>query len=299
MLDPPEGTVPTKEGEAQVTEAIEFEVEQSDDEEEEEFEEEEGFKTPSPKKQKAAPKTTTPRMPTKRAPRKVVTIDDLTKSLDGTNLEGLPQMASAGLGFPVLCGRYTEDKIVGPFKVVSKHYTLIRMIPHNCLTEDMVSLEWTDCYTLHVTIRWPSFFWKIGNHIAFQKDSTTPTEFHFTDGHSVFNSVMRYLEQRADLTDENNPKINDIVIFKFDNKMDTEFGYSEVLDVKISKDDIDEKAGEAMPPGEHIKVHQIILMQATPEDEKKKTIKTSTRKTKTGKFDFFYSFMCAYCIVLY
>jgi hypothetical protein len=27
VLDPPEGTVPTKEGEAQITEAIEFEVE--------------------------------------------------------------------------------------------------------------------------------------------------------------------------------------------------------------------------------------------------------------------------------
>jgi hypothetical protein len=64
FLDPPEGTVPTKEGEARMTEAIEFEVEQSDDkyDEEEEFEEEEeGFKTSSPKKRKAAPKTTTPK----------------------------------------------------------------------------------------------------------------------------------------------------------------------------------------------------------------------------------------------
>jgi hypothetical protein len=292
-------TSPTKEGEAQITEAIQFEAEQSDDgyEEEEEFEEEEGFKTPSPEKQKAGPKTTTPRMPQKSAPRKIVTIDDLTKSLDGTTLKGLPQLASAGLGFPVLCGWYTEDKIVGPFKVVSKHYTLIRMIPHNCLTEDMITLEWTDCHTLYVTIRCPSFFWKIGNHIAFQKDSTTPTEFHFTDGHYVFNYVMRYLEQRADLTDQNNPKINDIVIFKFDNKMDTEFGYSEVLDVKITKDDIDEKAGEAMPPGEHIKVHQIILMQATPEDEKKKTTKTSARKTKTGELiSFIHVCVCIYVL---
>ena len=33
---------------------------------------------------------------------------------------------------------------------------------------------------------------------------------------------MRYLEQRADLTDKNNPKINDVVVFKFDNKMDTQ-----------------------------------------------------------------------------
>ena len=54
-----------------MTEAIEFEVEQSDDkyDEEEEFEEEEeGFKTPSPKKRKAkaAPKTITPTMYTKK-----------------------------------------------------------------------------------------------------------------------------------------------------------------------------------------------------------------------------------------
>ena len=113
-------------------------MEESDDDYEEEEEEEE-VEVSTPKKQKVAPKTPTPRrMSTnkKKAPtKKVVTIDDLAKSLDGTTLEGLPQMASAGLGFPVLCGRYTEDKIVGPFKVVSKHYTLIQMIPHNYLTE--------------------------------------------------------------------------------------------------------------------------------------------------------------------
>ena len=268
---------------SKVSPAFDIEVEGSDDDYEEE-EVEEGFKTPSPKKQQAASKST-PRMPTKKTapPKKVVSIDELTKQFDGTKLEGLPQMASAGLGFPVLCGRYTEDKIVGPFKVESKHYTLIRMIPHNCLTAKMVTLEWTDKHTLRVTIRWPSFFWKIGNHIAFQKDSTTPATFHFTQGHQVFNSVMRYLEQRADLTDENNPKINDVVVFKFDNAMDTTFGYSEVLDVLITEDDVDLAAGEAVPVGDTIKVHQIILMQATPEDEKLKTIKTSARKNKTGK----------------
>ena len=94
---------------------------------------------------------------------------------------------------------------------------------------------------------------------------------------------MRYLEQRADLTDENNPKINDVVVFKFDNAMDTTFGYSEVLDVLITEDDVDLAAGEAVPVGDTIKVHQILLMQATPEDEKLKTIKTSARKNKTGK----------------
>ena len=154
ILDPPAGTVTTNiEREASKAVAFEIEVEGTDEEDAyEEFEEEEGFKTPSPKKQRKA--TPTPRM-SKKTPtkKKVVTIDDLTKSLDGTNLQGLPQMASAGLGFPVLCGRYTEDKIVGPFKVESKHYTLIRMIPHNSLTENMVTLEWIDDRTLRVTIQ--------------------------------------------------------------------------------------------------------------------------------------------------
>jgi hypothetical protein len=79
----------------------------------------------------------------------------------------------------------------------------------------MVALEWTDNSTLVVVIQWPSFFWKIGNHIAFQKDSIIPPpppEFHYTAGHSVFNSVTRYLEQRADLSDKNSPKINDSVV---------------------------------------------------------------------------------------
>jgi hypothetical protein len=285
ILNPPPGTVTTNtEREASTTVAFEIEVEESEEESEEEFDPE-GYKTPSPKKLRkpTATPTPTPRM-SKKTPtkKKVVTIDDLTKSLDGTNLQGLPQMASAGLGFPVLCGRYTEDKIVGPFKVESKHYTLIRMIPHNSLTENMVTLEWIDDRTLRVTIQWPSFFWKIGNHVAFQKDSKTPAEFHFTSGHTVFNSVMRYLEQRADFSDEKNPKVYDHIIFKFDNPMDTEFGYSEVLDVEITEADLDKKAGEELPPGNAIKVHQIILMEATPEEEKKKTISTSARKTKTG-----------------
>ena len=65
--------------------------------------------------------------------------------------------------------------------------------------------------------------------------------------------------------------------------MDTSFGYSEVLDVEIMEANLDLKAGEALPTGSSIKVNQMILMEATPEDEKNKTIETSARKTKTGK----------------
>jgi hypothetical protein len=299
ILDPPPGTVVTnKEGEASTgTEAIEIEVEGSEEEEdyneEEEFEEEfeEGFKTPSPKKQKATSKTTTPRRMAKKAtPRKVVTIDDLTKSFDGTSLDGLPQMASAGLGFPVLCGRFTKEKRITPFKVEKNSFVLIRMIPHNCLTAKMVSLEWTDECTLVITIQWPSFFWKIGNHVSFQKGSTTPAEFHFAEDHMVFNSVARYLEQRADLSDEDNPKVFDKIVFKFDNPMDSTFGYSEVLDVLITEADLDKGAGEELPTGDSIKVHQIILKEKKPEEEGKKTIKTSARKTNTGRIVYLFCY---------
>ena len=109
-------------------EAIEIEVENSDDEyEEEEVEVEEGFKTPSPKKKKATP---TPRMSKqKRTPvvksKTEMSIDDLTKQFDGTSLEGIPAMASAGLGFPVLCGRYTKEKRVSPFKLETNSFVLI------------------------------------------------------------------------------------------------------------------------------------------------------------------------------
>jgi hypothetical protein len=301
ILDPPAGTVVTnKEGEASTgPEAIEIVVEGSEEEEEEEeedytedeeFDEEEGFKTPSPKKQKATPKTTTPRrrMVKKATPRKAVTMDDLTKAFDGTSLDGLPQMASAGLGFPVLCGRYTKEKRISPFKLESNSFVLIRMIPHNCLTERMVTLEWTDECTLVVTIQWPSFFWKIGDHVSFQKGSTAPAEFHFAEDHMVFNSVSRYLEQRADLSDENNPKVFDKIVFKFDNPMDNIFGLSEVLDVEITEADLNKEAGEELPVGNSIKVHQIILKEKKPEEEGKKTIKTSARKTKTGRIVYLF-----------
>ena len=267
-------------------EAIEIEVENSDDEyEEEEVEVEEGFKTPSPKKKKATP---TPRMSKqKRTPvvksKTEMSIDDLTKQFDGTSLEGIPAMASAGLGFPVLCGRYTKEKRVSPFKLETNSFILIRMIPHNCLTARMVTLEWTDDRTLVLTIKWPSFFWKIGNHVQFQKDSTAPAEFHFPEDHIVFNSVARYLEKRADLTDEQDPKVFDKIVFKFDNPMDTTFGISEVLTVVITDADLDKAAGEVLPDAGSIKVHQLILKEKQPEDGRKKTIKTSARKTKTGK----------------
>ena len=112
-----------------MTEAIEFEVEQLDDkyDEEEEFEEEEeGFKTPSPKKRKAAPKTTTPKDVYKKessrrrriCPSKIL----LNHSMVPALLDGLLQMASAGLGFPILCGRYTEkEKRISPFNFDSRY----------------------------------------------------------------------------------------------------------------------------------------------------------------------------------
>jgi hypothetical protein len=267
-----------------ITPAFDIEVEESDDDyEEEEVEVEEGFKTPSPKKQKATPRMSKQKKTPVVKSKTEMSIDDLTKQFDGTSLEGIPAMASAGLGFPILCGRYTKEKRVSPFKLETNSFVLIRMIPHNCLTARMVTLEWTDDCTLVLTIKWPSFFWKIGNHVQFQKDSTAPAEFHFPEDHIVFNSVARYLEKRADLTDEQHPKVFDKIVFKFDNPMDTTFGISEVLTVVITDADLDKAAGEVLPDAGSIKVHQLILKEKQPEDGRKKTIKTSARKTKTGK----------------
>ena len=36
--------------------------------------------------------------------KKDISNEDLTKSVDGTSLVGPPKMASASLGFPILCG---------------------------------------------------------------------------------------------------------------------------------------------------------------------------------------------------
>jgi hypothetical protein len=123
-------------------------------------EEEEEVEESTPKKQKQTPQKATPSMSKSKKStksKKDMSIGDLTKSFDGASLDGLPQMASAGLGFPVLCGRYTKEKRISPFKLESNSFVLIRMIPHNCLTERMVTLEWTDECTLVVTIQWPSF----------------------------------------------------------------------------------------------------------------------------------------------
>jgi len=76
--------------------------------------------------------------------------------------------------------------------------------------------------------------------------------------------------------------------------MDTTFGISEVLDVEIKDTDLDTTAGEVMPIGSSIKVHQIILKEKKPDEEGKKTIKTSARKTNTGRI--VYLFCCSHTL---
>ena len=88
--------------------------------------------------------------------------------------------------------------------------------------------------------------------------------FHFNKArqppeHTVYNSVAQYVEMRTNLSEENSPMVFDKIALKFDSPIDSAFGHSEVIDVKIKDTDLDKATCEISPVGSSIKDHPIIM----------------------------------------
>ena len=86
--------------------------------------------------------------------------------------------------------------------------------------------------------------------------------FHFNKArqppeHTVYNSVAQYVEMRTNLSEENSPMVFDKIALKFDSPIDSAFGHSEVIDVKIKDTDLDKATCEISPVGSSIKDHPI------------------------------------------
>ena len=213
-------------------------------------------------------------------------IDELTRAFDGTHLDQLPTWNSAGAGFPILCGGWSKSVNISPFEVKTDNYFLIRMLPHSTITEKMVNLIWQDDYTLHIILQWPSFFFNTNEQVTIQDGETE--ELKFGPGHQVFTSITKYLRGRVNMTDASKPKVFEKIVFNFPNKMDRSYDSSlvEVLKVEVTDDHINTAVGEELPPGNVVKMVQIILRELPDEEETPKTIAIKSRDVKLGTNNF-------------
>jgi hypothetical protein len=227
-------------------------------------------------------------------PNKSIPIDELCRSFDGTTLdEGI---TVSTMTTPILFGSWTvQEQGPGFLEVINKKFFLIRMIPHSMLNDQLVSLVWISDTELHIKIKWPSFLSKLSKHVAFQKNEAATNQ--FGSQHEVFKSMTNYL---VEIADHDKKCTIDTIVFKFKAPMDMENGTSEVLDVTLTDTDLED--GETLPPGNKIKVHQLVLQQAVADEDKPKTIKTTKRNVGTGtqlRFLLFIHVCVLYCIEVY
>ena len=277
-------------------------MEESDDDYEEE-EEEEGFKTPSPKKQKATP---TPRMSKKKAtPKKAASygVDDLTTDfsasiIKGFEKEGLSTLQYGGhvdfgdgISVPYLIGGWGEQ-IVDPsdeWSSITQKYTIIRLIPSQAFSLKALELKWIDPQTLKLTVPWPSWFGKISNHIGFQEGETKSRVFHA--GHPALASMQNNKQAKVENPNVENKlkRIVDSGCFQFERPMKKEKKYTEtaMIRIPITDKDINKLKGESTPEGGYVRVLQMILTEETPkkDDSKESPIRFNApmRDGKLGK----------------
>ena len=133
-------------------------------------------------------------------------VDELTTLFNGAclHVEQYPQIIPAGVGLPVLVGRWTEETENDDFTMTEESYILLRWLPHAMLTAGMISLAWTNDTTLEMVIRWPKFFSVMRNHVGLQ-DGGAEEKFKFEKDGKAFKSVHKYLRKRADRSDGSKP----------------------------------------------------------------------------------------------
>ena len=80
-------------------------------------------------------------------------VESLTVLFDGTSLEGLPAIKGTGISAPMLWGKWTESSTDWETLVKKEEkFVLLRYLPHNLMTADMVTAEWSSLTQLEVLI---------------------------------------------------------------------------------------------------------------------------------------------------
>jgi hypothetical protein len=196
------------------------------------------------------------------------------------------QIAVGTISVPILRGTWEKKirKMEGFLKTAyMKEFSLIRALPHSGISIKRVELLWLNPQTLQVGILWPRWMSDITRQVAFQ---TTVSTHKFDEDHDVIDSMYADVATKVNKADEKKKRVVDYGVFYFDKPQDMSKGATEILilNVTLEKDDIDD--GEEMPPGNKVKVLQIICQEKTG-DEEENLLDVAEQDAKLGKkFDF-------------
>ena len=99
---------------------------------------------------------------------------------------------------------------------------------------------------------------KVQGHTRLQKEETDP-RYKFPENHEVYDSMKDHIMANMSTKDFNKKRVVDYGYFDFDRDMNTDKGSAkvEILNVALEDDDIEE--GQKMPPGQEVRMLQIIV----------------------------------------
>jgi hypothetical protein len=202
------------------------------------------------------------------------------------------EMNVGRISIPVLRGSWKKkirkDDDEGGFVTTKKEFNLIRMLPHSGIALKQCEPIWLSPHHLKLSMVWPKWFKSVKRQIAFQ---TTGSSHKFDEDHDVIDSLQHDINSKSEMKKDKKPRIADYGVFHFELPQDTSKAATEItiLNVAIVNDDLD--AGEEMPPGDKVKVLQIITQQKM-DGEDENLLDVTERNVKLGNYK-------SYCIVLY
>jgi hypothetical protein len=204
------------------------------------------------------------------------------------------EMKVGQISLPVLRGSWKKkirkDDDEGGFVTTKKEFNLIRMLPHSGVALKQCESIWLSPHHLKLSMVWPKWFKSVKRQIAFQ---TAGSVHKFDEDHDVIDSLQHDINSKSEVKKGLKPRIADYGVFHFDLPQDTSKAATEItiLTVKIEKDDLD--AGEEMPPGDKVKVLQIITQQKMNEEEDN-LLDVNERDVSLGNYKL--NYIVLYCI---
>ena len=269
----------------------------SDDDEDEEEYTEEDIQSPTAKRRKTPPPTPTQTPPTtpptmpgstkkqvsimKPTGEKNISMKELNDSAAKMGLSN-QELNVGQISIPILRGgwekkirKYDDD---GGFITTKKSFSLIRMLPHSSMALKQCELLWLNPQQLRMGIVWPKWFKSAIQQVAFQTDGS---KYKFGEDHDVIDSLQADINRKEEVKKDKKKRVVDYTIFEFDLPQDTAKGATEVtiLNVELEKDDLD--VGEELPPGDTVKVLQIITQQHMAGEEEN-LLDVTERSVKIG-----------------
>jgi hypothetical protein len=167
------------------------------------------------------------------------------------------------LSVPVLRGSWQKkirkEDDDGDFVTTFKEFNLIRILPHSSIALKQCVSIWLNPQQLKVGIVWPKWFKSAKRQIAFQ---TTGSTHKFDADHDVIDSLQDDINSKKESKKDGKiQRIVDYGIFDFDLPQDMSKGAAEITILNVTLAATDLEIDEEMPPGDQVKVLQIITQQ--------------------------------------